>query len=145
MAYTHTVVGAFSTHDAARSAADQLTQNGFAPGAVEVADHDVTTTENPTGEFPENDSFHNFIMGIFGPPTETQQRNYQTARRHGFVAVHVHTYLEAERARDLLDHSGAIDVHELGIGHRGAEAGTEQDNALRPQRSRIVARRPQVS
>ncbi|OON68462.1 hypothetical protein [Hymenobacter sp. CRA2] len=141
MAYQHTVVGAFGTVEAAQRVADQLTQHGFPTGAVEVADHDTTTTENPTGEFPENDGFHHLIMAIFGPHSDSAHPRYD-ARRHGFVAVHVDTYAEAERARDLLDAGGAVDVHELGIGHRGATAGTAQDAELRPQRSRIVERRP---
>ncbi|WP_460677433.1 SPOR domain-containing protein [Hymenobacter coalescens] len=141
MVHPHTVVGAFSTVEAAQRAADQLTQNGFAPDCVEVSDHDTTTTENPTGEFPENDGFHHLIMAIFGPPANSSAPRYD-ARRHGFVAAHVDTYLEAERARDLLDHAGAVDVHEIGIGHRGALADTPQDAALRPQRSRILERRP---
>jgi hypothetical protein len=141
MVHPHTVVGAFGTVEAAQRAADQLTQNGFAPDCVEVSDHDTVSTENPTGEFPENDGFHHLIMAIFGPHVDSARPRYD-ARRHGFVAVHVDTYLEAERARDLLDAGGAVDVHEIGIGHRGATAGSAQDAALRPQRSRIVERRP---
>ncbi len=141
MVHPHTVIGAFGTVEAAQRAADQLTQHGFATDSVEVSDHDTTTTENPTGEFPENDGFHHLIMAIFGPPATASRPRYD-ARRHGFVAVHLDTYAEAERARDLLDATGAVDVHEIGIGHRGATGDSPLDAELRPQRSRIVERRP---
>lgn len=142
MVHPHTVIGAFGNVEAAQRAADQLTQHGFAPDSLEVSDHDTTTTENPTGEFPENDGFHHLIMAIFGPHRDGERPRYD-ARRHGFVAVHLDTYAEAERARDLLDAAGAVDVHEIGIGHRGAVAGSAQDAALRPQRSRIIERQPE--
>ena len=140
MVHPHTVIGAFGTVEAAQRAADQLTQHGFATDSVEVSDHDTTTTENPTGEFPENDGFHHLIMAIFGPPAGSGPR--YDARRHGFVAIHLDTYAEAERARDLLDAAGAVDVHEIGIGHRGATTASAIDTEQRVLRSRIIERRP---
>ncbi|KUG08322.1 hypothetical protein [Solirubrum puertoriconensis] len=150
-----TVIGVFPNADAAQRAADQLTQSGFADADVDISQSSTVTTENPTGEFGENDAFHRFFRAVFSGHPDSDTHTYANAARRGsVVTVHTHTLAEAERARDLLDHAGAANVHEMGIQHRAiGEGGTpvpDPDRLLpgqqraenwTSQRSRIVERR----
>ncbi|KAA9327041.1 hypothetical protein F0P96_17525 [Hymenobacter busanensis] len=113
----HSVIGLFSNPRTAQEAVEQLTANGFAPDHVDISDHDIVTTENPTGEFPENDSLHHFMRRLFTSDSE-EQLEAEASHRGGVVAVHLQTHREAEHARELLNQYGAVRIHELGIGDR---------------------------
>ncbi|GAA4384724.1 hypothetical protein [Hymenobacter koreensis] len=113
----HSVIGLFSDPNTAQAAARQLTQNGFATDHVDVSDHDTVTTENPTGEFPENDSLHHFMRVMFTSDNNAKL-DAETTHRGGVVSVHLKTHEEAVRARELLSQHGAVRIHELGIGDR---------------------------
>lgn len=60
------------------------------------------------------DSISSFFSNLFGGDDNDDARAYTTATRSGrsVVTVHAASADEAERARDVLDDNGAIDVHE---------------------------------
>lgn len=60
------------------------------------------------------DGIGNFFSNLFGGDDNDDARAYTSATRSGrsVVTVHAASADEAERARDLLDDAGAIDVHE---------------------------------
>ncbi|MFD2717220.1 YsnF/AvaK domain-containing protein [Hymenobacter monticola] len=60
------------------------------------------------------DGISNFFSNLFGGDDNDDARAYTSATRSGrsVVTVHAASADEAERARDLLDNAGAIDVHE---------------------------------
>ncbi|WP_400190169.1 hypothetical protein [Hymenobacter sp. B81] len=126
----NTVIGLFGNIEAARRAVHELTTHGFDADHVDLSDHDIATTENPTGEFPENDSLHHFLRRYFTSDTE-ERLEAETAHRGGVVAVHLDSWAEADRARSLFEQCGAVDVHQIGIVHRGAMANTPQDDEIR--------------
>lgn len=70
------------------------------------------------------DSIGNFFSNLFGGSENDDTRAYTDATRGGssVVTVHAATADEAERARDILDDCGAIDVHEQAAARYGAGA-----------------------
>lgn len=60
------------------------------------------------------DGISNFFSNLFGGNDNDDARAYSTATRSGrsVVTVHAASADEAERARDIMDSNGAIDVHE---------------------------------
>ncbi len=70
------------------------------------------------------DSIGNFFSNLFGGDDSDDTRAYTNATRGGssVVTVHAATADEAERARDILDDCGAIDVHEQAAARYGAGA-----------------------
>jgi uncharacterized protein (TIGR02271 family) len=60
------------------------------------------------------DGISNFFSNLFGGDDSADTRAYTSATRSGrsVVTVHAASADEAERARDILDNYGAIDVHE---------------------------------
>jgi uncharacterized protein (TIGR02271 family) len=77
--------------------------------AVEGA---ADATARATGR--AEDGISNFFSNLFGGDDNDDARAYTSATRSGrsVVTVHAASADEAERARDLLDDCGAIDVHE---------------------------------
>ncbi|GAB2454668.1 hypothetical protein GCM10011375_02220 [Hymenobacter qilianensis] len=145
----HTVIGVFNTAAEAQRAVQQLEQNGFQRDYVDVAPFNQTgasgsnyttganTSTNTTGTRAEavadnaGDKIGNFFSNLFGGDDDNTTRNYSNVVRSGksLVTVHAQSASEAERARDLLDDLGAVDVDDVasqyGAGTTGnAYAGT---------------------
>lgn len=74
------------------------------------------------------DSISNFFSSLFGGGNDRDNddyRNYsEVGRRGSVVAVHVQSSEEAERAADILDDCGAIDVNERASQYRSGTSNT---------------------
>lgn len=131
---SHTVIGVFNTAAEAQSAVQQLEQNGFQRDYVDVAPYEgsatsgSSTSTNTTGTRAEaavddaGDSISNFFGNLFGSDDDNNSaNNYSNVVRSGksLVTVHAQSSSEAERARDLLDDYGAVDVDDI-----ASQAGT---------------------
>lgn len=121
----HTVVGVFDTAAEAQRAVQQLKQNGFQRDYVDVAPYNKGgasgNSTNTTGTRAEaamddtGDSIGNFFSNLFGGDDDNAATNYSNVVRNGksLVTVHARSAEEAERARDLLDEYGAVDVDDM--------------------------------
>ena len=120
-----TVIGLFNSASEAQHAVQQLMSAGFIQSNVDVAAHDAQVaqhlTETSTSGTDAQDGIGNFFSNLFGSDHE-DTRAYSSATRSGrsVVTVHAASAEEAERARDLMDDNGAIDVSEgYAQGHYG--------------------------
>lgn len=114
-----TVVGLFNSASEAQQAVQQLMSAGFIQSNVDVAAQDAQQAQRlaATSTNAENDAqdgIGNFFSNLFGGSDNDDARAYTTATRSGrsVVTVHAASADEAERARDILDDNGAIDVNE---------------------------------
>jgi len=122
---SQTVIGIFDDANQARQTVQQLEQSGFQREFVDVA---AQQTGAQPVERKDDDSITNFFRSLFGSD-DTAERYTEVARRgNSLVTVHAKTPQEAERARDILDRCGAVDVEEKAQQYRstgwtGAAAG----------------------
>ncbi|QIL75469.1 hypothetical protein [Hymenobacter sp. HDW8] len=109
MAYT--VIGVFESADVANKALHALLGQGIGREHIDVTAADVNQ-DNPTGEFPENDSFHNFFRAVF-TGHEHEVKDHAAAARCGTtLTVHVRTRQDAEQVQHVLDQHGAVNASE---------------------------------
>lgn len=101
-----TVIGGGNTSGRNTDPSDYTNSSGT---AVEGA---ADATARTAGR--AEDGISNFFSNLFGGGDNDDARAYTSATRSGrsVVTVHAASADEAERARDLLDDAGAIDVHE---------------------------------
>ena len=88
------------------------------------------------------DSISDFFSNLFGEDDDDNHRRYaDVARRGSIVTVHAQSEDEAERAADILDDNGAVDVDEraaeYGYGAMGT-AGMDKDTANPNQTVKVV-------
>ena len=104
-----TVVGIFNTAAEAQQAVQQLEQAGFALEYVDVAHREAA---NQGVGRTSDDSIGGFFSSLFGGNDNDDARNYTAAAQRGssVVTVHVDTSEESQRAAQLLDNAGAVDV-----------------------------------
>lgn len=115
-----TVIGVFDSVDEAQHAVQQLISNGFQESRIDVSaqtqtDSDYSTTSNQDRD-DDNDGIGGFFRSLFGGDDDDERRDRDrytnVARRGTLVTVHAQSNDEAERAAELLDEYGAVDVDE---------------------------------
>jgi uncharacterized protein (TIGR02271 family) len=104
-----TVVGIFNTAAEAQQAVRQLEQAGFALDYVDVAHREAA---NQGVGRTSDDSIGGFFSSLFGGNDNDDARNYTAAAQRGssIVTVHVDSNEESQRAAQVLDDAGAVDV-----------------------------------
>jgi uncharacterized protein (TIGR02271 family) len=135
-----TVVGLFNSAVEAQEAVQKLMSAGFVSSNVDVAAQDAQNAQHlsATTDSDNNaeDGISRFFDNLFGTDDNDSARAYTATTRSGrsVVTVHAASADEAERARDILDDNGAIDVHEQAASQgygATAQTGTAQtDQAL---------------
>jgi len=136
-----TVIGFFDNASEAQQAVEQLVSNGFSRASIDIAASSGSTgsmtssgnsdygTSTGTSSYNDNEGFGDKVSRFFGNlfDSDDDRSRYSTvASRSTTVTVHATSADEAERAADLLDRYGAVDVDErasqYGYGNTGATA-----------------------
>lgn len=147
-----------SNVDVAAQDAQQVQQRAGSPGS----NNDPSDFRNSSGTAAEGaadaasrtagqaeDGIGRFFSNLFGGADSNDARAYTNVTRGGgsVVTVHAASAQEAERARDILDNHGAMDVHEQaqarGFGMTGAQ-GVPPNTGQNAQQVNIIEENLQV-
>ncbi|GAB3801587.1 hypothetical protein GCM10028819_29110 [Spirosoma humi] len=114
-----TVIGVFDDASDAQRAVDQLVSNGFSRDSIDLSAQtspnysDSTATRIDRDDDDDNNSgIGGFFSSLFGSDSDDSRKYSHVASRGSVVTVHAQSSDEAERAADLLDEYGAVDVDE---------------------------------
>ena len=127
-----TVIGFFDNASEAQQAVEQLVSNGFSRASIDIAassgsmtssgSSSLGTTDTSTSSYgtsntssynDDNDGFGDKVGRFFSnlfDSDDDRSRYSSVASRSTTVTVHTQSVAEAERAADLLDRYGAVDV-----------------------------------
>lgn len=147
---TLTVVGVFDNANEAQQAVEALVNEGFSRGSIDlstaqqgdnsdgmtnnnantVQDRNRNTSGTATEEMVDDtkdvgSGIGNFFSSLFGMDNDNTDRYSRVGERSSIVTVHATSNDEAERAADVLDESGAVDVNERDAQHTNSYAGSE--------------------
>lgn len=149
-----TVVGVFDDATEAQNAVEELVNDGFSRSNIDLSaqtgsytDSSTTTdsdlipdrNRNTSGTFTEEvaddardagSGIGNFFKSLFGDDDDDTRRYSTVAERGTVVTVHVQTNDEAERAADILDDNGAVDVNERAAQYGYGSTTTGTDTTL---------------
>ncbi len=115
-----TVIGIFDNASEAQQALQQLLSNGFSENNIDISTAN-SGTGNTSGSMGsssgsshshnDDDSFSGFFRSLFDSNDDADR--YTTVGRSGsIITVHAQSSQEAERAAEILDDNGAVDVDE---------------------------------
>jgi len=116
-----TVIGVFDDATEAQQAVDALVSDGFSRSNIDLSAQKTAYSDseyiadNNRVEEDRRDSggIGGFFSSLFGSDDDDDARRLRTVAERGtLVTVHVQTADEAERAADILDDNGAVDVDE---------------------------------
>jgi uncharacterized protein (TIGR02271 family) len=137
----HTVVGYFDSASEAQQAVQQLLSSGFSRENV-----DSTSGNNYSGSTSENSSYTDndndgrgsgigrFFKSLFGDSDDADRYSNLAQRGGSIVTVYAQSSEEAERAADLLDDYGAVNVNERAA-QNGYNSGNERTTDLDQNRN----------
>jgi uncharacterized protein (TIGR02271 family) len=119
----HTLVAVFDNRSDAQKAMDDLLAGGFTRPDVRLSEGDPTaqgsSTVSSSGSELRDDesigsSIKNFFSDIFGTDRSESARMYQEAvtRGHYVLTVSTETEPEVERAADIIERYGPVDIDE---------------------------------
>ncbi|TAE28290.1 MAG: DUF2382 domain-containing protein [Cytophagales bacterium] len=118
-----TVIGIFDDASEAQTAVQELMEAGFSRNSIDLSTQsgsDMTNTNSSSyvgTDREEKGGISGFFASLFGDDDDDDNRrrrdNFTTVgERHSIVTVHAMDSDEAERAADIMDDAGAIDVDE---------------------------------
>ncbi|WP_296949482.1 general stress protein [uncultured Massilia sp.] len=120
----HTLVAVFDNRSDAQSAVDELLASGYARTDVNLSSADPTgqtnsvtgASENVEGVHEEGigASIKHFFTSLFGSDTDEHAMRYSDAvtRGHHVVTLTTHSEPEVERAADIIERFGPVDIDE---------------------------------
>ena len=108
-----TVIGLFENETDARKAAEQLESAGISRSSVDVSRSDKYTTGHSESNDEGGNAISRFFKSLFGD-SEDADRHSRLSNNgdYSIVTVHAGSSDEAERAANLLDDLGAVNVDE---------------------------------
>ena len=133
-----TVVGVFDNASEAQQAVEALVSDGFSRSSIDLSATQAGSSTSTTGSTDSGDlvpdrhrntsgtyaeeavddtkdvgsSIGNFFSSLFGGDDDDANRYSRVGERSSIVTVHAQSEDEAERAADILDDNGAVDVNE---------------------------------
>lgn len=132
-----TVIGVFDNSREAQNAVDNLVSNGFSRSSIDISNNNDSAYGSSSGstynkrdrdgdgDVDFGDKVGNFFSSLFGG--DEADKYSRVASRGCVVTVHAQTMEEAERAADILDEYGSVDVNDramkLGYGSSAAPTG----------------------
>lgn len=118
-----TVIGIFDDASEAQTAIQELMEAGFSRNNIDLSTQNASDTTNANasaeyrtdadGKREKEGGIMGFFSSLFGDDDTDNRDRYSTVgERHSILTVHAQSEDEAERAADILDDAGAIDVNE---------------------------------
>lgn len=125
-----TVIGLFENETSARQAAERLEAAGISRGRVDVAQSSSYTQSKSRDNENEN-GITRFFKNLFGDDNDEADRysRLSSSGNYSVVTVHAQSDDEAERAADLLDEYGAVDVDERSAQYNNERQGISSDRS----------------
>lgn len=122
----HTLIAVFDNRTDAQSAMDELLLSGFSRQNVRLSEDSSGTGESSAAERTEDEgigaSIKHFFSDLFGSDDDVYSQKYSTAvsKGHCVVTVTAADEPEVERAADIVERFGPVDIDEKAAEWGGA-------------------------
>ena len=140
MAYT--IVGMFPTNEEAEQAANQLSASGFGTDDFHVSGYSTTgdLNQNSVTDYEEDEKTSGFWNWLFGDEEDNRKRYSYAGTKSNVVTVYADNMQFAEKARDVMNESGAIDVNEFTKDRFSTTENSGGNELSERERARIISK-----
>lgn len=134
---SYTIVGMFPTNDAADKASNKLDSAGFTKDDYKVSRYTTTGDFQKTSnqDFVEDEKTGDFWNWLFGDDEDEKDRYSYAGSKSNLVTVYADNLDRAEKARDVMNDSGAINVSDF-----TKDKYTSENELTSKERARIIAK-----
>ena len=127
-----TVIGVFDDAQEAQKAVNDLVSEGFSRDSIDLSaaaanqyTDGAVNTNTTYADHDEDSGISGFFKSLFGTDDDDDYRRHTVvAQRGSLVTVHATTEDQAEKAADILDDNGAVDINERAEEYGYAGSGT---------------------
>ncbi|MCP2038127.1 hypothetical protein [Chryseobacterium sp. HSC-36S06] len=111
----YTIVGMFPTNEAADQASDRLDNAGFEKEDYKVSRYSTTGNYDPEFgyDYEEDEKTSGFWNWLFSDDDTTKNKYSYAATKSNLVTVYTDDAERAEKARDIMNEQGALDVNDF--------------------------------
>lgn len=140
MAYT--IVGMFPTNEDADQASDKLNSAGFQKEDYNVSRYSTSGEYDTTKsdyDYKEDEKTSGFWNWLFGDDEDNKQKYSYAGTKSNMVTVYTDEVDRAEKARDIMNDNGAINVNDFTKDRYANQTNAPTENHLSAdERARIV-------
>jgi hypothetical protein len=117
---SYTIVGMFPKHNQAENATHKLRDSGFTSEDYHISkfsrkgsilDNDYSADDHPHFHYDEEEKTSGFWNWLFGDEEHSKKKYSYAATRNNVVTVFADNMENAEKAKNILNNEGAINVH----------------------------------
>lgn len=136
----HTLIAVFDNRSDAQKAMDDLLASGFSRADLRLSEGGTDTGAGTSGTLPEDESMgesiKNFFSDLFGSDRGDRMEQYNEAisRGHYVLTVSAPNEPEVERAADLVERYGPVDIDEKSSAWSAGSTTGMSGGAMRGQR-----------
>lgn len=108
---SQTVIGTFDSPSEANEAVENLINKGFNREDIELVQNNATSESNePVENIDSGNGISHFFKNLFND--DENSSGSESGKRGTIISVYTQSDDEAERAADILDECGAVDIDE---------------------------------
>ncbi|WP_226064496.1 hypothetical protein [Kaistella polysaccharea] len=141
---SYTVVGMFPTNEDADKAANQLDHSGFSKDDYKVSRYSTTGDYDKTSanyQFDEDEKTSGFWNWLFGDDEDEKNKYSYAGTKSNLVTVYADDMSQAEKARDIMNAEGAINVNDFTKDrYEGTHKTTKSTDLSEEKRARIISK-----
>ena len=137
---SYTIVGMFPTNEAADRAAHELNAAGFEKENYNVSGYSTTGDYDPDLEYDydEDEKTTGFWDWLFGDDENNRSKYSYAGTKSNMVTVYADNAEHAEKARDIMNEQGALDVNDITKDRYTTEQNSDKNNLSQKERARII-------
>ncbi|MGV8915891.1 MAG: hypothetical protein ACOH1X_10640 [Kaistella sp.] len=134
---SYTIVGMFPTNEAADKASNKLDSAGFTKDDYKVSRNTTTGDfqKKSNQDFVEDEKTGDFWNWLFGDDEDEKERYSYAGSKSNLVTVYADNLDRAEKARDIMNDQGAINVSDF-----TKDKYTTENELSAKERARIIAK-----
>lgn len=139
---SYTIVGMFPNNEDADQVANQLDRAGFPKEDYKVSRYSTTGTEDKTSsnyQFKEDEKTTGFWNWLFGDNEDDRNKYSFAGTKSNIVTVYTDDMDRAEKAREIMNDEGAINVNEF-TKERYPETSSASTDLTEKERARIISK-----
>lgn len=136
---SYTVVGLFPTNEMADDASNRLDSAGFEKEDYKVSRYETNGEYDADYDYDEDEKTTGFWNSLFGDNDADKKRYSYAGTKSNVVTVYTDDIDRAEKARDIMNDHGAINVSDFTKERYSTEEFASPDNNLtESERARII-------
>lgn len=138
---SYTIVGMFPTNEEADKASSKLDSAGFGKEDYQISRYSTTGEYTEGSEYDEDEKTTGFWDFLFGDNDNDRKKYSYAGTKSNIITVYTNTSDRAEKARDIMNDHGALNVNDFTRDRYMGEEFTSPDNNLtEDERARIIAK-----